>query len=126
MEREDTGSAIHRVIIREQGIVRGVDYRPPYPRSSASNDEHPNCCRGTRHDREHGPDHGANQRNDHTIPAIGSDRNRHLHQQRTQGSEPYQREDSGVRHAERVPNIRQQDSKCRAVEFIGGIQPEKN
>ncbi|CAB4900049.1 unannotated protein [freshwater metagenome] len=87
MEREHAGAAVYGVVVGQQCIVGGVDYGSADPRTGTGNDEHPNRSRGTRHDREHCPDHGTYKSNNYSIAFVGSYCNGHLHEQRAQSGQ---------------------------------------
>jgi hypothetical protein len=126
VEREHGRALVDRVPVGDQRVVRGIHHRSADAGAHTRDDEHPDRRGGAGHDREDRPGHRAHQRDRHPVAAVRRDRDRHLHEQRTQGGRPDQGQDAGVAHPERIADVGQQDAESGAVELIHGVETEQD
>ena len=126
MEREHGWAPIDAVEVRQQRVVGRVDHCAPDPGAEPRDDQHPDRGRSAGHHREPRPQQRAGEGDGDAVSPVRSDRDGELHDECPDGGDRDERQDAGVRHAECVTDVGQEDAESGAVELVHGVEPEED
>ncbi len=126
VERVHAGAHARRVVVGQQGVVGGIDHRPPDRRAAADDGQHHDADGQAGQEGEEPPRDGPGDDDRHALVPVGHGGDRHLEAEGGDVDDGDQGQQALGVEVEGVPDLGEEDPERGAVELVHHVQAEEH